>query len=224
MTPRTAVLTQISNTITTVPQQNRSFTSTPRARSESGTVTETEVKTPASEESDEGTQANESGTENTAGLPEPPARFVVTPATGDRVSGYKSHPSSQLHPAYKVIFSGIQPTGIPHLGNYVGALVEWKKLQDRAGPGTKLMFSIVDMHAITNPRPPEELKQGRLEMLASLLAIGIDPKKSTIFFQSSVPAHTELQWILSCTASTGYLSRMTQWKVINSGGGMPKGR
>ncbi|KAH6624231.1 hypothetical protein B0J18DRAFT_490254 [Chaetomium sp. MPI-SDFR-AT-0129] len=176
-------------------------------RSESGT--ETEVKTPASEENDksvESTRANESGIGNAAGLPEAPGS-VIASATGGG-----SDPSSQLSAAYKVIFSGIQPTGIPHLGNYVGALREWKKLQDRAGPGTKLLFCIVDMHALTSPRPAEELKKGRLEMLASLLAIGIDPKKSTIFFQSSVPAHTELQWILSCTASTGYLSRMTQWK------------
>ncbi|KAK4143873.1 uncharacterized protein C8A04DRAFT_12015 [Dichotomopilus funicola] len=157
------------------------------------------------------TRANESRIGNATGLPEAPGSLIAS-ATGDG-----SNPSSQLSAAYKVIFSGIQPTGIPHLGNYVGALREWKRLQDRAGPGTKLLFCIVDMHALTSPRPAEELKKGRLEMLASLLAIGIDPKKSTIFFQSSVPAHTELQWILSCTASTGYLSRMTQWKVINHG-------
>ncbi|GAB1320097.1 Tryptophan--tRNA ligase, mitochondrial [Madurella fahalii] len=112
----------------------------------------------------------------------------------------------------QVIFSGIQPTGVPHLGNYLGALREWKRMQDGAGSESKLLFSIVDLHAITVPRPREELLQYRLEMLAALLAIGLDPGRSTIFYQSSVEAHSELQWILSCTASTGYLSRMTQWK------------
>lgn len=86
-------------------------------------------------------------------------------------------------------------------------------MQDGASPETKLLFSIVDLHAITVPRSREELLQHRLEMLAALLAIGLDPSRSTIFYQSSVGAHSELQWILSCTASTGYLSRMTQWKV-----------
>lgn len=113
----------------------------------------------------------------------------------------------------KIIFSGIQPTGIPHLGNYLGAMREWKRLQDTAEPDTKLIFSIVDLHALTIPRPREELFENRLRMMASLLAIGLNPDRATIFFQSSVGEHAELQWILSCTASTGYLSRMTQWKV-----------
>ncbi|KAH6849713.1 hypothetical protein B0I37DRAFT_413168 [Chaetomium sp. MPI-CAGE-AT-0009] len=111
-----------------------------------------------------------------------------------------------------VIFSGIQPTGEPHLGNYLGALRQWKRLQDTAHPKTKLFFCIVDMHAITTPRPRDELQHMRWKMMASLLALGLDPDRCTIFFQSTVPQHAELQWILSCTASTGYLSRMTQWK------------
>lgn len=117
----------------------------------------------------------------------------------------------------KVVFSGIQPTGTPHLGNYLGALRQWKKLQDDAqasGSNDKLLFSVVDLHAITVPQDANILRLLRREMLASLLAIGLDPEKgSTIFFQSSVPQHTELMWILSCTASMGYLGRMTQWKV-----------
>jgi len=113
----------------------------------------------------------------------------------------------------KVIFSGIQPTGIPHLGNYLGAMREWKRLQDTAESGTSLLFSIVDLHALTIPRPREEMFENRLKMLASLLALGLDPDRAVIFFQSTVGEHAELQWILSCTASTGYLSRMTQWKV-----------
>ncbi|KAI2471691.1 tryptophanyl-tRNA synthetase [Annulohypoxylon bovei var. microspora] len=115
-----------------------------------------------------------------------------------------------------VVFSGIQPTGIPHLGNYLGALRQWKQLQDdveASGSGDKLLFSVVDLHAITIPQEASVLRLCRREMMAALLAIGLDPDKgSTIFFQSSVPQHTELMWILSCTASMGYLGRMTQWK------------
>ncbi|KAI6087542.1 hypothetical protein F4821DRAFT_258898 [Hypoxylon rubiginosum] len=112
-----------------------------------------------------------------------------------------------------VVFSGIQPTGVPHLGNYLGALRQWKRLQDEAQlTGDKLLFSVVDLHAITMPQEAEALRIQRREMMAALLAIGLDPDKSTLFFQSSVPQHAELMWILSCTASMGYLGRMTQWK------------
>jgi tryptophanyl-tRNA synthetase len=113
----------------------------------------------------------------------------------------------------RVIFSGIQPTGVPHLGNYLGALRQWVKLQDNASPDTTLLFSIVDLHAITIKQDPAELARWRKEMLASLLAVGLDPKRCIIFAQSSVKQHAELMWILSCGASMGYLGRMTQWKV-----------
>jgi hypothetical protein len=116
----------------------------------------------------------------------------------------------------KVIFSGIQPTGVPHLGNYLGALREWVKLQDEASPDTTLLFSIVDLHAITIKQDARQLAQWRKEMLASLLAVGLDPKRCIIFAQSSVKQHAELMWILSCGASMGYLGRMTQWKVCDS--------
>ncbi|KAK8246771.1 hypothetical protein IWZ00DRAFT_432171 [Phyllosticta capitalensis] len=112
----------------------------------------------------------------------------------------------------KVVFSGIQPTGIPHLGNYLGALQQWVKLQDSIGPNDTVIYSIVDLHAITMPKDAAQLRTWRTQMLASLLAVGLDPAKSTIFYQSDVPAHTELMWMLSCHASMGYLSRMTQWK------------
>ncbi|RDA90095.1 hypothetical protein CP533_5689 [Ophiocordyceps camponoti-saundersi (nom. inval.)] len=112
----------------------------------------------------------------------------------------------------RVIFSGIQPTGIPHLGNYVGALRQWSHLQEVEGSDTRLIFSIVDLHALTTPQCLGKLKQSRRETLAALLATGIDPTRCSIFYQSSVPAHSELMWILACTASVGYLSRMTQWK------------
>ncbi|PKK43486.1 hypothetical protein CI102_12475 [Trichoderma harzianum] len=124
-----------------------------------------------------------------------------------RLTGAK--PSS-LRP--RVVFSGIQPTGVPHLGNYVGALRQWVNLQRDEQPSTKLIYSIVDLHAITVPQKPETLRQRKREVLAALLAIGLDPERCTIFYQSSVPAHSELMWILACTASVGYLSRMTQWK------------
>ncbi|KAE8323309.1 hypothetical protein BDV39DRAFT_182616 [Aspergillus sergii] len=112
----------------------------------------------------------------------------------------------------QTIFSGIQPTGVPHLGNYLGALREWVRLQDNATEGTKLFYSIVDLHALTVPQDSCQLKKWRREAFATLLAVGLNPDRSTIFYQSAVPAHTELYWILSTVASMGYLSRMTQWK------------
>lgn len=112
----------------------------------------------------------------------------------------------------KVIFSGIQPTGVPHLGNYFGALREWVRLQNEADEKTTLIYCLVDLHAITIRQDPEELRHWKRQSLATLLAIGLDPKRSIIFNQSSVAAHAELMWLLSCQASTGYLGRMTQWK------------
>ena len=85
-----------------------------------------------------------------------------------------------------VIFSGIQPTGLPHLGNYFGALQQWVKLQDSVSPKSKLYFSIVDLHAITSRQDPQTLRRWKIEALATLLATGLDPKKCTIFFQSDV--------------------------------------
>jgi tryptophanyl-tRNA synthetase len=113
----------------------------------------------------------------------------------------------------KVVFSGIQPTGVPHLGNYLGALKQWVRLQDAADRDTTLLFCSVDLHAVTVPQPPAVLAAHRRQCFASLLAIGLDPSRSVVFHQSAVPAHSELMWLLSCSASVGYLSRMTQWKV-----------
>ncbi|BCS17972.1 tryptophan--tRNA ligase MSW1 [Aspergillus puulaauensis] len=124
---------------------------------------------------------------------------------------WKSSQSSQQHFA-TTIFSGIQPTGVPHLGNYLGALREWVKIQDTATTDTKLIFSIVDLHALTVPQQGHQLRKWRREAFATLIAVGLDPKRSTIFYQSAVHHHAELFWILSTVASTGYLSRMTQWK------------
>lgn len=95
--------------------------------------------------------------------------------------------SSTKSPAKEpVIFSGIQPTGVPHLGNYLGALNEWVKLQQNATEGTRLFFSIVDLHALTVPQDAAQLKKWRKEAFATLLAVGLDPKRSTIFYQSAV--------------------------------------
>jgi tryptophanyl-tRNA synthetase len=114
--------------------------------------------------------------------------------------------SSSSAPAKpKIIFSGIQPTGIPHLGNYLGALREWVKLQDAdVNSESTRLFSVVDLHAITIKQSPEKLRLWRKQMLASLIAVGLDPEKSLLFYQSSVPQHAELMWILSCNASMGY--------------------
>ena len=113
----------------------------------------------------------------------------------------------------KTIFSGIQPTGVPHLGNYLGALRQWVKLQDEAAPADRIFYSVVDLHAITIPQSPHALRQNTLETYASLLAVGLHPRRSVIFSQQDVLEHTQLMWLLSCHASMGYLARMTQWKT-----------
>ncbi|KIX10357.1 tryptophan-tRNA ligase [Rhinocladiella mackenziei CBS 650.93] len=118
------------------------------------------------------------------------------------------------------VFSGIQPTGVPHLGNYLGALRQWKRLHDQsqdpklAGNHTvRQYYSIVDLHALTADTPPAVRLRQRKESYAALLAIGLsNTDKTSVFFQSDVSCHSELMWILSTIASTGYLSRMTQWK------------
>lgn len=96
---------------------------------------------------------------------------------------YLSTPASSQN---QVIFSGIQPTGVPHIGNYLGALQQWVHLQQTATAGTKLFFSVVDLHAITTPQKAEDLRKRKLQMLATMLAVGLDPERSTLFYQSSV--------------------------------------
>ncbi|KAF8626263.1 hypothetical protein AX15_004938 [Amanita polypyramis BW_CC] len=112
----------------------------------------------------------------------------------------------------RVIFSGIQPTGVPHLGNYLGALSNWVKLQNSAQDGDQLIFSVVGWHALTLPQDPKELSVSRRDTLATLLAVGIDPDRSIVFHQDQVHAHTELSWILGCITPVGKLRRMTTWK------------
>lgn len=106
------------------------------------------------------------------------------------------------------ILSGMQPTGNLHLGNYLGALKNWVKLQDKA----ECYYCVVDLHAITVPQDPAKLRQAVRETAAAYIAAGIDTRKSTLFVQSAVGAHTELMWILATMTPLGWLNRMTQYK------------
>ena len=110
----------------------------------------------------------------------------------------------------KRIFSGVQPTGNLHLGNYLGAIKNFVNLNN--DKENICIFCVVDLHAITIKQDPKELKENIRETVATFIASGIDPKKSIIFNQSSVPAHSEGAWLLSCIARMGWLNRMTQFK------------
>ncbi len=110
----------------------------------------------------------------------------------------------------KKIFSGVQPTGNLHLGNYIGAIKNFVDLQNQEG--NECVYCVVDLHAITLKQDPKILKDNIRETTATFLASGIDPKKSIIFNQSLVPAHAEGSWILGCVARMGWLNRMTQFK------------
>ncbi|MGI5904847.1 MAG: tryptophan--tRNA ligase [Candidatus Pararuminococcus gallinarum] len=117
-------------------------------------------------------------------------------------------PESGTPARKKVIFSGIQPTGIMTLGNYLGAIKNWVTLQE----DYNCIYSIVNMHAITVRQDPQKLRQNTLEAYALILACGIDPEKSVTFIQSHVKTHAELTWVLNCFTQFGELSRMTQFK------------
>jgi tryptophanyl-tRNA synthetase len=107
------------------------------------------------------------------------------------------------------IFSGVQPSGNLHIGNYLGALKNWVEIQGNY----ESIFGIVDLHAVTVYQDPAELRSKILETAALFMAVGIDPKQSTIMVQSSVPEHAELAWMLTCVTPVGWLERMTQYKV-----------
>ena len=107
------------------------------------------------------------------------------------------------------IFSGVQPSGNLHIGNYLGALKNWAEIQGNY----ESIFGIVDLHAITVHQDPAELQSKIRETAALFLAVGIDPKQSTIVVQSSVPEHSELAWMLTCVTPVGWLERMTQYKA-----------
>ena len=106
------------------------------------------------------------------------------------------------------IFSGIQPSGKLHLGNYLGAIRNWVRLQGEY----EAIYCIVDLHAITVPQEPAELRAKTYEVAAGFLAAGLDPEHTTIFVQSHVPAHAQLAWIFNCVTPLGWLNRMTQFK------------
>lgn len=108
----------------------------------------------------------------------------------------------------KVIFSGMQPTGIITIGNYFGALKNWVKLNDEYN----CLFCVVDMHSITVRQDPAHLRKSARELIALYIAAGLDPEKNIIYYQSHVPAHAELSWILNCYTYMGELNRMTQFK------------
>lgn len=113
----------------------------------------------------------------------------------------------------KRVFSGVQPTGNIHLGNYLGALKQFVELQE----DNECIYCIVDLHSITVPQDPKELRKHILDVAALYLSIGVDTKKSTVFVQSDVSGHSELAWILTCNSYTGELSRMTQFKDKSRG-------
>jgi tryptophanyl-tRNA synthetase len=123
-------------------------------------------------------------------------------------------------PVTKTVFSGIQPTGAPHLGNYLGALRWWVDFQDRYNA----LYCVVDLHALTVPGDPEELSKATVTMATLLLAAGLDPSRCILFVQSHVHQHAELAWLLECTASMGELNRMTQWKDKAAKGGEESAR
>ena len=106
------------------------------------------------------------------------------------------------------VVSGIQPTGGLHLGNLLGAILRWVRMQDEA----ECLFFLADLHALTVEVEPDQLRSNVREMAAALIASGIDPAKSTLFAQSAVPQHAEMAWLLQCTARVGWLNRMTQFK------------
>ncbi|MFM5929587.1 MAG: tryptophan--tRNA ligase [Novosphingobium sp.] len=111
------------------------------------------------------------------------------------------------------VVSGIQPTGNLHLGNYLGAIRNWVRMQDEVSSGGgQCLFFLADLHAISMPHVPADLAANTREMVAALVACGVDPDRSILFNQAQVPQHSELQWLLNGTARMGWLNRMTQWK------------
>ncbi|MFO0572513.1 MAG: tryptophan--tRNA ligase [Polyangia bacterium] len=113
-----------------------------------------------------------------------------------------------MRPSREVVFSGMQPSGSFHIGNYLGAVRDWVTLQDHH----TCFYCIVDLHALTQPYEPQAMRARILDMAVELLACGIDPERATLFVQSQVPEHSELAWLLSCVTPFGELSRMTQFK------------
>ena len=115
----------------------------------------------------------------------------------------------------QVVFSGLQPTGNIHIGNYLGALRNWVRLQD----DYETIYCVVDLHALTRPQDPAEFERERLEAAKVVIAAGVNPERSLLYYQSKVPQHTELAWILGTITQMGNLNRMTQFKEKSDRGG-----
>ncbi|KAI9164242.1 Tryptophan--tRNA ligase, mitochondrial [Blastocladiella emersonii ATCC 22665] len=149
-------------------------------------------------------------TARTAALARPIGQRTLATAAASVAKPPAGKPSPA--PPSPLVLSGIQPTGIPHLGNYLGALQHWVALQSGTAP---VLYSIVDLHALTAHPPvsPSALRDSIADTARLLLATGIDPDRSVLFQQSRVAGHTQLQWVLTCGASMGWLARMTQWKT-----------
>ncbi len=122
-------------------------------------------------------------------------------------------------PAMSRVFSGIKPSGSVHLGNLLGALRNWVALQDRA----EAVYCVVDLHALTAPQDPAELRASTLSLAQMLIAVGLDPDRCTLFVQSHVHEHSECAWLMECTAAFGELRRMTQFKDKSDQGGFVSG-
>ncbi|KAK9236712.1 hypothetical protein V1525DRAFT_457357 [Lipomyces kononenkoae] len=119
----------------------------------------------------------------------------------------------QIRRKGSTVFSGIQPTGVAHLGNYLGALRAWGQVSaSTPARFDTALFSVMDMHALTVPPPPDKLREYKRTAAALIIASGVDPENCIVYVQSEVPGHAELCWILSCFSDFGYLNRMTQWK------------
>ena len=137
-------------------------------------------------------------------------QFIIMPllAASLRTSAYRRASLTSMSAAKQRVLSGVQPTGALHIGNYLGAIDQWVQNQDRFDN----YFCVVDLHAITAPHDPRQLKENSLKSAAIYLAAGIDPVKSKIFIQSHVRAHTELAWLLNCITPMNWLERMIQFK------------
>ncbi|BEI80746.1 hypothetical protein CcaverHIS002_0112750 [Cutaneotrichosporon cavernicola] len=131
----------------------------------------------------------------------------VVPQAGRRLASSVTATKKQ-----EVIFSGIQPTGTPHLGNYLGLFLPFLDLQSSSNPSTPIYLSVVGLHSITLPQNPTQLISDRRNMLAALLACGVDPNRTTLYLQEQVPQHAELAWYFNTISSVGRLQRMTTWK------------
>jgi tryptophanyl-tRNA synthetase len=136
--------------------------------------------------------------------------LTLAVAKGDKAPALREPwiPAEATGPIMSRIFSGVQPTGNLHLGNYLGAIRNWVRLQDEY----ECLFCVVDLHAITVWQAPDELRRNTREVTAGLLAAGLDPKRTIIFNQSQVSGHAQLAWIFNCVTRLGWLNRMTQFK------------